>query len=268
MKLFNLKKEAPPKGFVIPIAGGLGGQILGYNLYCHLKNKGLSVYADACDLLASNGYRLAEKGQGLNTYVWDLGYYEIEHNRDPNILGNRNDIPRGLLTLNEGGKERAQFYAEALENISPRLFPVNKNHERVLHDQFGDHKLLVVHVRQSDYLNVASLVIRAEESISLVKKLKTFNPDRLIFASDGPLDTVELSKKIGFSVESFASSDYFLVHALLRRADILVAANSQFSLTAGLLGSAKLAFFPKNFFGGAHSELNILYQKPFNYFVR
>lgn len=265
---FHFKKKPQPKGYLVPVVGGLGGQILGYTLYDYLKKRGLSVRIDACELLGSSGYQLASKGQGLNRYVWDLGYYGIEPLENTDILGRPSDFPEGFTKMHEGSEERAKFYSEAVSQLDASLFPVNQKHQISLLEMYGREKLLVVHVRQSDYLNVASLVIRAEQNINLVKKLILLKPDRLIFASDGPLAVEELSKNIGFPVEIFTSPDYFLVHALLRRADLLVAANSQFSFTAGLLGSSSLAFFPKNFFGGEHGNLNFFYQKPFEYFAR
>ena len=269
MKLFKFLKPKKDQGYVVPIMGGLGGQILGYALYEFLKKKhGTKAVADGSSLFSSSGYRLAGPGEGLNQHVWNLGYYGIRADSDHGIRQNKGEWSQGFKILHEGESERAKLYSEVIETISADTFPVRKDHRDFIQSTFKNEKLLVVHVRQSDYLNVASKVIRAVDNVELIKKLSAFRPDKTIFVSDGPIDDVELATKTGAKVEVFHSTDYFLVHALLRRADILIAANSQFSLTAALLNPNSLAFFPKDYFGKGHDSLNKYYQHPFQYFFR
>ena len=258
MKLFKFLKPKKDQGYVVPIMGGLGGQILGYALYEFLKKKhGTKAVADGSSLFSSSGYRLAGPGEGLNQHVWNLGYYGIRADSDHGIRQNKGEWSQGFKILHEGESERAKLYSEVIETISADTFPVQKEHRDFIQSTFKNEKLLVVHVRQSDYLNVASKVIRAVDNVELIKKLSAF-----------PIDDAEIAAKTGATVEVFHSTDYFLVHALLRRADILIAANSQFSLTAALLNPNSLAFFPKDYFGKGHDPLNKYYQHPFQYFFR
>jgi len=254
-------------GYIVPICGGLGGQILGYNLFDYLKQKNINVYADILNLPNSNTYRLAKKGEGLNQHIWNLGYYGIDPNQDPRIICKNKRKRFGFTTLHEGQKQRSRLYVEANKNINQNLFPIKKEHQDIIKKTFRDQKILVVHVRQSDYLNVASLVIDQNYSTTLIQRLLSLNPERVIFVSDGKIKEKKLKKEIGFNIETFHSKDYFLIHALLRRANLLIASNSQFSLSAAYLGSSQLSFFPKNYFGKDYQCLNESYKSAFSYFV-
>lgn len=93
---------------IVPICGGLGGQIFGYALYQFLlnKNKAFEVYADASAFSINNKYQLASLGGGVNQYVWVLSYYGIHQDKSSGVLS------RDLINTFHFNKLNARFLKE------------------------------------------------------------------------------------------------------------------------------------------------------------
>jgi hypothetical protein len=259
---------------IVPIAGGLGGQIFGYTLYKFIKTKfhNRPVYADAVSLFANNEYVLAGRHKGLNKYVWDLGYYGINHVTDASILDGRSHKLSTLQRLfsrhvKEGSLSRSKYSHLAVKSLTSDVFPVSPEHLELIRIRYKDERLLVVHVRQSDYLNVSSKVISVEHVLALSKKLLQFDINRVIFVSDGLLNKQYIESILSMEVDILVGEDYFFTHALMRRANILVTSNSQFSISAAFLSKSQLSIFPKNYFGDRFRRLNQLYHESYDFFV-
>lgn len=268
LKNRKIKSGSEIRGYVVHIHGGLGGQILDYALMKYLqKTSPLPVVGEAAHLLNSNTYRLAGPGEGLNINTWNLGYYGIQLQEGVEIFKKIESIPPNFKLFNARFEDTADIGFQPVRSLGPGHFPVRSDHRAQIEQQYGSQKILVAHVRQSDYLNVSSLVLSAEKTAHFVKRLLSLRPDRIIFCSDGKLDTPMLGRIVGRPVEGLVCDDFFLVHALFRRADILITANSQFSVSAGLLEDRILTFYPKKYFGENYPHYNQAYQKNFEYFV-
>ena len=263
----------PRRSLVVPICGGLGGQIFGYTLFLYLRSlsKDRKVYADSLSLINSSGYRLASANQGLNSYQWDLGYYGITlHNNDIVPVYKHKVFNRlqGILrsTIAEGTPYRSFLYNNIKHMMTSGLFPVSREHSSLIADKYGEAKICIVHIRQSDYLNVSSQVFTAESSIGLIRNVQALTNCKVIYVSDGVINIDKIEKQLGFSISLEISEDYLYIHALMRRADILIGANSQFSLSASILaGARQLSFFPRQFFGQEYISQNSHYRSGFMY---
>lgn len=267
--LFFPRKTKKFSGYCVPIRGGLGGQIMGFAIYDYLrKNSGLPVVAEASELLKSEKYQLAGKGQGLNQNIWNLKYYGIEMEKNIALVSSLGEVPADYQVIEEGTPERGKLSVLANKTINRKMFPVRDDHQEYIKKKLKSCLTLAIHVRQSDYLNVSSRCISAVDSLPLIKRLMKLNPDRVVFVSEQALDVTPLSEGLGISVETFIQDDYFLVHAFLRSSHLLIVANSQFSISASLLGENLLTFYPKYYFGGKDSHLNREYQNEFDYFVK
>ena len=149
--------------------------------------------------------------------------------------------------------------------------------KRYLLEKFRSDKddFAVIHIRRGDYLNVASKVVSTEELINFINKIKKLLPENVLISSDSFLPSFE---KDLFS-NTFAEfnlvyvdprEDPFMVHDLMRSSSILVASNSTFSFTAGLLAkSGCMVFFPTNYFGQGRlsDSKSFLFRQPFEYLV-
>jgi hypothetical protein len=119
-----------------------------------------------------------------------------------------------------------------------------------------------VHVRRGDYLKVASKVIDFDEYLVLLKAIQGLIPKYFFIISDSQLQEQEketLNKLFGHSHNLVFLDDPhldpFLIHCILREADLLVTSNSTFSFSAALLAkSDQLAFAPVNFHSGQNTE--------------
>jgi hypothetical protein len=119
-----------------------------------------------------------------------------------------------------------------------------------------------VHIRRGDYLKVASKVIDFDEYLFLLKDIQGLIPGHLLIISDSQLQENEketLDELFGNSHNLVFLDDPhldpYLIHCILREADLLVTSNSTYSFSAALLGkSGQLAFSPVNFHSGRNME--------------
>ena len=107
---------------------------------------------------------------------------------------------------------------------------------------------------------MASNIIRTEEVVNLINKLKPILSASVLITCDSILPNKEkeiLEKSLTGNNYVYLSpnEDTYLVHDLMRSAKILIASNSTFSFTAGLLSNKDcLFFFPTKYFGEGRNE--------------
>ena len=169
------------------------------------------------------------------------------------------------------------FREKKSENYQKIFLASDEKVKRYSLEKFRSDKddFAVIHIRRGDYLNVASKVVSTEELIKFVDKIKKLLPENVLISSDSLLPT---SEKDLFS-NTFAESnlvyvdpheDPVIVHNLMRSSTVLVASNSTFSFTAGLLAkNGCMVFFPTNYFGqNRASDLrSFVFRQPFEFLV-
>ena len=244
---------------LVHIEGGLGSQIFGVISFWERQEK-YGLANAKCDL---SYFRSQDRGELWN---WELDRYQIglmdlqryESATIRNILKLKSDF-LSELEINSG------YWAQARKKYLDRFhfdpMPVNDFRKRFA--EFEDvHSYGAVHIRRGDYLKVASKVIEFTEYLDFLLAIRELLPKNLLIVSDSPLHEKELEKlgdlfgnKHNLFFLDDPELDAFLIHCILREADVLVTSNSTFSFSAAVLGkSGQLAFSPVNFHSGPDAE--------------
>ena len=239
--------------------GGLGSQILGVISFWERQEQ----YGVAKTRSDTSYFSLPNR-QGL--WNWELDNYGIslvelqrfESAGFKNILRMKSDFLSDLeLNANYWAKVRKKY----LDRFQFDTKQVNAFREEIaglqIKQSYG-----AVHIRRGDYLQVASKVISFAEYLNLLLTLRELIPKDLFVVSDSRLHEKEketLSNCFGKNHNLIflddSQLDPFLIHCLMREADLLVTSNSTFSFSAALLGkSGQRAFSPVNFHSGKSVE--------------
>jgi len=244
---------------LVYIEGGLGSQILGVISFWERQEK-YGVAVARCDL----SYFSSPNRESL--WNWELDNYQISENE---LRRFESKSVKNMLCM------KSDFLSE-IELNSSYWIEVRKKYLNQFHfdpepvnafimglTNSNDSKSYgAVHIRRGDYLKIASKVIAFDEYLVLLRAIKELIPRDLLVVSDSQLQEKEketLEKHFGQSHNLFflddPQLDSFLVHCILRQADVLVTSNSTFSFSAALLGqSGQRAFSPINFHSGQDAE--------------
>ena len=257
--------------------GGLGSQILSFIEFQEkTKNsdKPVSVNLDYF-LGISSDYN---NEVGLSMWSWKLNHYGI----DQSIFEQQNFykklFKKYLLTRSNSISEVFYSFRETKKRQYENLFPINKIAISTYLESIVGSKNVeycVVHIRRGDYLNVATKVIAVDEMTRLIQKIKHLLPRIILISSDSNLTLLEKEKLAeclpGFIHKYIEPSESpFLVHDLMRTSKVLIASNSTFSFSAGLLANDDcLVFFPTKYFGeGLRSDSRAFaFRQPFDYLI-
>ena len=244
---------------LVYIEGGLGSQILGViSFWEHQERFGAE--KAKCDIT----YFSTPKREGL--WNWELDHYQIsltelkkfESVGFRNILRMKSDFLSDL-ELN------ANYWIEVRKKYLDR-FQFDSNQVNTLRKEITGLEIkksyVAVHIRRGDYLQVASKVIDFAEYMNLLLTLRELIPTDLLIVSDSQLHEKEKETLCNYFGKSHnlvflddPQLDTFLIHCILREADVLVTSNSTFSFSAALLGkSGQRAFSPVNFHSGESME--------------
>jgi len=241
--------------------GGLGSQIISYIVY---NEKKIQKNASAANLDYFN-ITLSDFTQdnGLSRWAWKLDHYGISKN---NLVVNKNIkavFKKYFLVRPEFDTEIFLNFREEKASQYNSIFPVNtKNVKEYVQKVFqnSDSDYSIIHIRRGDYLKVASNIIKTEQVVNLINKLKSILTVNILITCDSilPKEETEILEK-SLSGHNYVylspNENTYLVHDLMRSAKILIASNSTFSFTAGLLSNKDcLFFFPTKYFGEGRSE--------------
>jgi hypothetical protein len=244
---------------LVYIEGGLGSQILGIISFWERQAK-YGLAKARCDL---SYFSSPNRG---NLWNWELDHYQInkydlqrfESVSSKNLFKMKSDFLSDQEVL-------TNYWAQVREKYFSRFQydhnSVNDFKANVL--QIDDLKTYgVIHIRRGDYLQVASKIIEFDEYLNFLVSIQGMLPKCLLIVSDSQLQNEEKEFLIQFLPNVpkviFLDNphlDPFMIHCLMREAELLVAANSTFSFSAALLGkSGQIAFSPVDFHAGRNSE--------------
>jgi hypothetical protein len=275
-KLKALEKIKKANYYTTYFEGGLGSQILSFIEH---KNR-IDKLNSKCftDTNYFNNNLVFDQEDGVTHWKWRLDHFgimleelkkfdsdcdkQISKLRRPNAIENSEFIVKNnLWTPNK--------------SINT-LLPIKSSKELRNKTFFAGNNVSdygVVHIRKGDYLRVASKIIGIDDVQKILTSLLCRIPKNLIFISDGFFSTQEREKlnsicnkvngiQIYFFDKTNSSSDETLEHDLMRRSKFLLASNSTFSFTAGLLNEEKdkLIVFPTSFYGEPFVKLNTQFQ--------
>ena len=257
--------------------GGLGSQMLAYIEY-NERNKSSKkpVFANL-DYFKNIENDFTDE-TGLSRWTWKLDQYGIYQHELKQLTKKEKLINKFFKVRQQSNTEIFYNFREKKSESYQKIFAINnKAVEKYLLEKFRSNKgdFVVIHIRRGDYLNVASKVVSIEELIKFINKIKKLLPKNILISSDSYLSS---SEKAIFS-DTFAESnlvyvdpheDPVIVHHLMRSSTILVASNSTFSFTAGLLAkSGCMVFFPTNYFGQnrASDSRSFVFRQPFEFLI-
>ena len=241
------------------IEGGLGSQILGAISFYNQQDK-LGENSAKCDL----SYFSNQDRAGL--WDWSLSNYGIhleelkrfESKSRINLLKAKRDfLTKSEISEGYWRKSRAKYITR---------FPIDEKKLHIFLQEFSDTANLenygTIHIRRGDYLQVASKVIGLDEYIQFLETIRITLPSLSFIVSDSPFTIVEkqhLAKAIGLERKAIfldgPGYDPFVLHCLMRSAQLLVTSNSTYSFSAGLLGKqGQVVFSPVEFHAGKGSE--------------
>jgi len=244
---------------LVYIEGGLGSQILGVISFWERQAK-YGFLKTKCDL---SYFRSVERKKLWN---WELNHYGIDLNdfKKFESTSRWNFLKLKADFLSEAEMDagywtqarskylnRFEINHKVLENLKSTIEPLQKL------SSYG-----AVHIRRGDYLQVASKVISFKEYVEILTSLKNLIPKNLLIVSDTHLQEQEKTLLIDLFRGSHnlvflddPQLNLYLIHCILREADVLVTSNSTFSFSAALLGkSGQLAFSPVTFHSGPNAE--------------
>ena len=244
---------------LVHIEGGLGSQILGVIAFWERQER-YGIAKARCDL---SYFRSPSRGDLWN---WELDRYQIslkdlqtyESVSIKNIFKLKSDF---LSELEINSNYWIQVRKKYFDRFHFDFKPINDFKGKLV--EFEEiHSYGAVHIRRGDYLKVASKVIDFAEYLNLLLAIRELLPKDLLIVSDSPLHEKEKEKLGHFFSNTHnlifldnPQLDPFLIHCILRGADILVTSNSTFSFSAALLGkSGQRAFSPVNFHSGNDAE--------------
>lgn len=241
------------------IEGGLGSQILGVISFYNQQDKFGEKNAK-CDL----SYFSHQDRTSL--WDWSLSSYGIqieelkrfESNSRFNLLKAKRDfLTEFEISQGYWQKSRAKYLSR---------FPINEQQLQIFLQKVSNKSILenfgAIHIRRGDYLQVASKVIGLDEYMQFLENIRSLLPALSFIVSDSLLTLLEkqqLAKAIGIEREVVfldgPGYDPFVLHCLMRTAQLLVTSNSTFSFSAGLLGKeGQVVFSPVEYHAGKGSE--------------
>ena len=257
--------------------GGLGSQLLAYIEYNERnKSSNKPIFANL-DYFKNIENDFTDEA-GLSRWTWKLDQYGIYQNELKKITKIQKLVNKSFKVRQQSNTEIFYNFREKKSESYQEIFAINdKDVEKYLLEKFKSHKcdFAVIHIRRGDYLNVASKVVSTEELIKFVNKIKKLLPENVLISSDSYLPASEKNLFSNTFVESNLvyvdpQEDPIIVHHLMRSSTILVASNSTFSFTAGLLAkNGCMVFFPTNYFGQdrASDSRSFVFRQPFEFLV-
>jgi hypothetical protein len=132
---------------------------------------------------------------------------------------------------------------------------------------------LAVHIRQGDFLKVASFLLRENyyiEAIKIAMDKAEVPITKIVFISDeeiSPKRYPKISEMInrrdeGFQCVKLIGIEPRFVHEFMRASGVLICSNSNFSFSAAMLRTGKPSIYPSKFYEGETAALNPIFRLP------
>lgn len=233
---------------LITFTGGMGAQLISAAIYYALIESGEKVFADLSYF--DKPEHIAKPGDavGLSHWSWQLDKFGI-HKSDFAV---RHAYPKLAFSIIKDGPEKIELAMRAMTHSKIReKFSI----EEYANDPTIQGSYACIHIRRGDYVNVANHLVSDNEFCEIAIKLSRL-VDHLVVLSDSPIsDELKAKLSFGFKQSSFLdNTDPFTAHCIMRRANVLVCSNSQFSMLAGLLNDNGFVILPTKWYADSHKE--------------
>lgn len=238
---------------IVSFSGGMGAQIISAAIYYMLRERGQGVLADMRYFDQTTHLAVVGNAGELSLWPWQLDCFGIgrdDFETRPNAKTSKAEqrIDDGALKLRLG------IEALRLPQIRAK-FPIPVGIEDLLEAGFPP-PYLCMHIRRGDYVNVASHLVADAQFLAIARCYSPIVRNAVI-VSDSPIASAlreSLSQhftRIAFKDEISA----FETHRLMRKANVLIGSNSQFSLIAALLNTEGMVVLPRQWFGKGLEDL-------------
>jgi hypothetical protein len=257
--------------------GGLGSQILSFITYNErLKSTNKFIPADL-EYFKNIASDFTEKN-GLAKWKWRLNKYGVNITDLPEDNKFKKRIKKYFFVRNSDNVDIFYNFRETKSSEYISKLPIDlENVSNYLEKTFAStsNNFCIIHIRRGDYLKVASSIMSVEEIIDLILKIKNLMPKNILISSDSLLEKLEIElldktlTEFNYVFINPNESD-LLIHDLMRFSKVLIASNSTFSFTAGLLSNKDcLFFFPTKYFGEGKTQDSKawLFRQPFGYLM-
>jgi hypothetical protein len=223
--------------------------------YWYLQEQGKEVKADMSYFHERPFETRPTMVGGISYWPWNLDFLGIPQD---SFLQSHNLVSDGSHFFTVGDNfQKFEIALKALATPSIKVKFKSGDFEgsikRCLPIEFGDQKgYAAIHIRRGDYLNVASHIVSDRTFISTLESVSRIL-DRCVLISDSPIPLgLRKQAQIKFETVVFLDSPNILetdAHLVMQQAKFLVTSNSQYSLTAALLGHG-VSVVPKVWFSG------------------
>jgi hypothetical protein len=241
---------------VVTFSGGLGAQILSYVLLEALRAKGVPAEPDLTYF--ENAPNTATTGLpgSISIWKWELDVFGIKIS-DIKLLNTQLGKPilrDGLLKLKLSLSSFSEIDVNKLFQFD-RSDATSQNYRTTT---LGSEPYMCLHLRRGDYLNVASHLVDDQRLEAAALKFKN------LFAKVLILSDSHIPPDLFCTLRAYYGPHLHIIdrepdpqfsHSLMRNCDLLIGANSQFSLTAGLL-SGNIQLSPKIWYSDENQDLN------------
>ena len=237
---------------IITFTGGLGAQILSASAYFYLQRSGQEVGADLRYFHCRTHIATPGVPGDISKWPWQLDGYGLS----PSDFVCPD--PAGHSLVHDGERKAALGFLGLGDPQVQRRFPLLEGLSDFRQELLADRPFVCLHLRRGDYLNVATFLVSDESSLRALRTVSRLVHDAVII-SDSPLSPEMNSALLGLglNVVTLVGGDPVAAHGLMRMADILICANSQFSMTAAALREPdQLTFCPSQHDGDLASESN------------
>ena len=254
----------------IYVEGGFGNQLLGMMQLIHYQKLDASISGDF------RYFYSKPPGKETQLLAWELKEYGIDLPSQSEKMNSK--IARWKYLIRPRNSQVSNSTVKFWRDFDPSHFredfPLHKNTAALLmrlNISEGD-RICSIHLRRGDYLQVSSRVVQTHELGPLTGMLKSLSISKFVVFSDSFIPLVELEKlesQLGVKCIFVQGGDLHAVHGVMRMSDILIASNSTFSLTAGLLSEKNDSFLisPTHFFSPDQKNLNELFQSKSNWMI-
>jgi len=252
------------KVHIIPIDGGLGSQILQFTLYAWLKREGKRVFLDARYFDEKS---MPEVGNWVTQRIWKLdsfGHLLKDENLGIGLRLRDNDFMRLYF----------KHYKRILQDkdFLNMLFPLDTKAMRNILNSVGLSedkldKVLLIHIRQGDFLTAASLLLNEDYYIKALEFVQRQTVvSSIIILSDEAINANRFPRISGLlatntpKFRAIIGGDELVIHNLMRSCKALICSNSTFSFTAAMLKTSGIIVYPSEFYKGETSALNPIFK--------
>lgn len=249
----RIEDQAEPA--VVTLVGGLGSQIMSVSAFFYLQQVRANVFVDTSYF--NTPPRKAGQGEGCSQWPWELDQYGITMSSLPCLPSELKGKRSRVIPIDDGAEKcRLALCGLEHENIRQKFELLNPEPLSDLAKNILSDRYSMIHIRQGDYLNVASHLVTTDRLMPTIRRVSQLTR-HLVISSDSavPPDFIQFCQDQIQTVTVLIDHPQNETHWLMRSASLLVTSNSTFSLTAACLNEKGFILIPRTWYGAAQQDI-------------